>query len=54
MSMGLGKLMRAAERTARKPDTKSRKMLNVIRYVSNQDPTKKATLGTSKPGTPKA
>ena len=33
----------------RKPDTKSRKMENVIRYVSSQDPKKKASLRTGKP-----
>ena len=50
--MGLSPLIRCAERTPRKPDLKGG-MKNVIRYVSNQDPAKKAKLGTSKPGTPK-
>lgn len=32
-----------------KPDTKSRKQSNVVRYVTRQDPAKKATLNTGKP-----
>jgi hypothetical protein len=51
--MGLSPLISAATKTPRKPDTKSGKMKCVIRYVSNQDPNRKAKLGTSKPGTPR-
>ena len=31
------------------PDTKSRKMLNVINYATHQKPTKKYALGVTKP-----
>lgn len=51
--MGLSPLIKCAERTPRKPTLKGGGMKNLIRYVSNQDPTRKAKLGTSKPGTPK-
>lgn len=33
----------------RKPDTKSRKQTNIIRYVTSQNPAKKASLNTGKP-----
>lgn len=52
--MGLSPLVQCATSTPRKPTLKGGGMKNVIRYVSGQDPTKKAKLGTSKPGTPKA
>ena len=47
--MYLNKPMKKAEKVSRKPDTKSRKMENVIRYVTNQDPKKKASISTGKP-----
>ncbi len=37
------------KKCAGEPDTKSRKMKNIINYATNQDPTKKYTLGTSCP-----
>ncbi len=49
MSRPLSKQMAAAERVARKPETKSRKMKNVIRYITGQSPTKCASLPTGKP-----
>ena len=52
--MGLSPLVRAAEQAKRKPDMKSGKMQNVIRYISGSDPNKRPKLGTSKPGTPKS
>lgn len=44
------KTLSRAKNVSRKPDTKSRKMVNLIRYVTNQDPKKKAALSTAKPG----
>lgn len=42
--------MNAAARMARKPNTRSGRMLNVVRYVTDSTPTKKAKMPTSKPG----
>lgn len=43
------KTLDCAKNTSRKPDTKSRKMENVARYVTSQDPKKKASLNVAKP-----
>ena len=49
MGKFLGKQLKAAAKVERKPDTKSRKMTNVIRYVTGSSPTKKASANVSKP-----
>lgn len=43
------KQLKSASSVAHKPDTKSRKTENIIRYVTSQAPTKKASLKTSCP-----
>lgn len=44
------KQLKAPANVSYKPDTKSRKTQNVERYVTKQDPTKKASLNVVSPG----
>ncbi len=45
----LSKTMANAAKVQRKPNTKSKRMENIIRYVTRQDPQKFASLPTGKP-----